>query len=262
MSPKPRHRERKSTRETQPRTLAPKPRTGSDLAALRNKLRQRGGPSTAAFLQRYFKTGPGQYGQGDQFLGIRVPELRRLVSQFRGLPLISVTELLRSIWHEERLLALLLLVHQYLRSAESERSAIHKLYLDHTRFINNWDLVDASAQHIIGAQLYPGQIGTLQRLARSESIWERRIAIMATLYWIRRRQFGPTLRIARLLLADPHDLIHKAVGWMLREIGNRDQRAAGTFLRQHYRRMPRTMLRYAIERFPAQLRQQYLKGFV
>jgi 3-methyladenine DNA glycosylase AlkD len=212
----------------------------------------------ASRLSRFFKTGPGEYAAGDRFLGIRVPELRRLSRAHRDATLPTITALLTSRWHEERLLALFLLVGRYTRGTPTERARIFELYLRHTRHINNWDLVDSSAGHILGAHLEGRSRTTLTRLARSPVLWERRMAILATSHDIGRGEYAETLRIARLLLHDPHDLIHKAVGWMLREVGNRDRRIAEEFLRQHGAEMPRTMLRYAIERFPARLRRQYL----
>lgn len=216
----------------------------------------------AVFLQRYFRTGPGEYGEGDRFLGIRVPVLRRLVREYRGVPVGQVAELLRSPWHEARLLALLLLVDAYARGDADAREAIYRLYLDSTAHVDNWDLVDSSAPHVVGAHLENRDRGVLDELARSESLWERRIAILATLHFIRRGDFATTLHVAELLLHDPHDLIHKAVGWMLREVGNRDRAAEEVFLRRHCRTMPRTMLRYAIEKFPPALRRAYLRGEV
>lgn len=224
------------------------------------RLREMEDPEDARFLQRYFRTGPGEYGEGDRFLGIRVPVLRKLARAYRGTPLDEVAALLRSEWHEARLLALLLMVDAYARGDAPTREAVHRLYLGSTRYVDNWDLVDTSAPHLVGAHLAAGDRGELERLARSDSLWERRIAILATQHFIRRGEFGTALRIAELLVADPHDLIHKAVGWMLREIGDRDRAAMEAFLRRHLRSMPRTMLRYAIEKFPPELRQAYLKG--
>ena len=226
----------------------------------RERLRALGDPADAVFLQRYFKTGPGEYGEGDRFLGIRIPPLRALVREMQDLPLADVLELLRSEWHEERLFALLLMVRQYGRGDAAARREIYDAYLANTRFINNWDLVDSSAEQIVGAHLADGDRGVLDRLARSEDVWERRIAIIATFHSIRRGDFADTFRVADALLGDRHDLIHKAVGWMLREAGKRDQAAEEAFLRDRYRRMPRTMLRYAIERFPEPRRRQYLAG--
>lgn len=217
-------------------------------------------PEDASFLQGFFKTAPGQYGAGDKFLGLRAPDLRRLVREYSELGDSQVLEMLASSWHEERLLALLFLVHKYRRGNASVRETIHRAYLANTRYINNWDLVDASALYIVGAHLDVGDIALLEHLARSDDIWERRIAIISTFHFIRTDEFRPTLKIAKLLVNDPHDLIHKAVGWMLREVGKRDRSAEDAFLLRHYSKMPRTMLRYAIERHPERVRKQYLKG--
>jgi 3-methyladenine DNA glycosylase AlkD len=217
-----------------------------------------GNPSRAASVSRFFKTAPGQYGAGDRFLGIRVPVLRKLAVKHQALPLRELSALLKSSWHEERLLALLILVRQYAEGEPARRAAIYRLYMSRTARINNWDLVDCSAEHIVGAHLRDGTRARLLRLAKSKVLWERRIAIIATLHYIKRGEFDDTLRLARLLRDDPHDLIHKAAGWMLREVGKRDRAAEETFLRQHAKRMPRTMLSYAIERFPPSLRRRYL----
>jgi 3-methyladenine DNA glycosylase AlkD len=230
------------------------------LAALRKKLYALADPADAIHLQRFFKTAPGEYGAGDKFLGLRVPALRQLVKEYRELADAEALEMLASSWHEERLLALMLLVHQHGRGDAAHRDRIHRAYLAHTRYINNWDLVDASAGQIIGSHLDARDIALLERLARSDDLWERRIAIVATFHFIKQNEFGPTLKIARLLLHDPHDLIHKAVGWMLRELGKRDRQAEDAFLKKHYQVMPRTMLRYAIERHPETVRKQYLAG--
>ena len=230
------------------------------LRDIQSTLRQLGDPNIAEHSQRYFKTGPGEYGAGDQFLGIRVPVLRRHVRQFKDTPLPRILKLLHSRFHEERLFALLLLVRRFQRGDATERKAIYQAYLANTRYINNWDLVDSSAHHIVGGYLQQRSTKPLDRLARSKSLWERRIAIMATAYFIRQYQFDTTLRVATALLQDPEDLIHKAVGWMLREVGKRDMAAEKAFLARHYQSMPRTMLRYAIERFPARERQTYLTG--
>jgi 3-methyladenine DNA glycosylase AlkD len=232
------------------------------LAALREELYALADPADAIHLQRFFKTAPGEYGAGDKFLGLRVPALRRLVREYRQLDHAHALEMLASAWHEERLLALMLLVEGYRRGDDLQRERIHRAYLERTCYINNWDLVDASAEHIVGPHLDAREIKLLERLARSDDIWERRIAIISTFHFIRRNEFRPTLRIAELLLQDSHDLIHKAVGWMLREVGKRDRKIEDVFLKKHYRKMPRTMLRYAIERHPEKLRKQYLAGTV
>jgi 3-methyladenine DNA glycosylase AlkD len=228
--------------------------------AIHARLQQLGNPEDARFLQRFFRTSPGEYGEGDCFLGIRVPVLRKLAREFRGVPVETMAELLRSPWHEARLFALLLLADGYKRGTAQAREAIYRLYLDHTAYVNNWDLVDTSAPYIVGAHLEGGDHAVLERLARSESLWERRIAMLATQHFIRGGEFRTALRIAEMLVDDGHDLIHKAVGWMLREVGNRDRAAEEAFLRRHHRTMPRTMLRYAIEKFPPGLRQAYLRG--
>jgi 3-methyladenine DNA glycosylase AlkD len=230
------------------------------LVELEQALANLSDPADAANLARYFKTGPGDYGAGDRFRGLRVPVLRQLAKRYRTLDMQSVRHLLRSEFHEDRMLALLILVEQYRRADAGGQAEIYRLYLDHTAFINNWDLVDCSAEHIVGAYLFPNQLLPLEQLADSASLWERRIAVLATFHFIKRNHFDAPLRIAERLLHDPHDLIHKAVGWMLREVGGRDQAVEEAFLMQHYRRMPRTMLRYAIEKFPEERRQSYLRG--
>lgn len=223
-------------------------------------LKTQGNAEKAKHAQRFFKTAPGEYGEGDVFLGIRVPELRREVKRCRGLSLAENLKLLRSKFHEVRLFALLLLVDTYQRGDESVRLAVFNKYLSHTGYINNWDLVDSSAHQIVGVQLCGGPTDLLDKLATSSQLWERRIAIIATFAMIRRGSFDDTLRLADILLKDSEDLIHKAVGWMLREVGNRDRRVEEVFLQKHYQKMPRTMLRYAIEKFPEKLRRAYLRG--
>ena len=227
-------------------------------AALRLRLRAHAKPADAAILQRFFQTGSGEYGEGDVFLGIRAPAMRAVCRECRGASLSTVRLLLRSRIHEERLLALLLLVDAFGRGTRDQQKAIYALYLSHTAFINNWDLVDASAPEIVGGWLLDRSRARLTRLAKSRSLWERRIAIVATHWLIRRGQLDDTFRIADVLLNDDHDLIHKAVGWMLREAGKRDGRALRRFLADRHQRMPRTMVRYAIEHFPSTERQTYL----
>jgi 3-methyladenine DNA glycosylase AlkD len=217
-----------------------------------------GTPGRAQASQRFFKTGPGQYGEGDKFIGIPVPDLRQLVREFEALPLRSIVTLLGSPWHEERLLALLVLVRQYERGDDAARQAIFDCYVGNRARINNWDLVDCSAPQIVGAHLRGRNRRLLRELAKSPSIWDRRIAILATFHDIRTGEFDTALDIAKMLLGDHEDLIHKAVGWMLREIGKRDPKTLERFLQAHVRQMPRTTLRYAIERFPEPLRRRYL----
>lgn len=225
-------------------------------------LRRLADPQIAEHSQRFFKTGPGQYGEGDLFLGIRVPVLREQAKRFKDAPLVEVQSLLKSPFHEERLCALLLLAQKFSQSNPAHQKAIYELYLNNTRYINNWDLVDLSAYWIVGAWLMDKDRRTLYTLAHSKSVWERRIAIIATFHFIKDRQFADTLAIAALLLTDREDLMHKAVGWMLREVGKRDLTQEIEFLNAHYRQMPRTMLRYAIEKFPENERLKYLKGLV
>jgi 3-methyladenine DNA glycosylase AlkD len=230
------------------------------LQSLRRSLKDVADPQRAKHSLRFFKTGKGEYGAGDQFLGITVPALRALARQYRDLPLRDVDSLLRSAWHEERLLALLLWVDRYRRGDAMQRQQIYQKYLRSTRYINNWDLVDTSAPYIVGAFLAEKDKRVLFRLARSANLWKRRIAVLATSRFIRDGRFTEILKIATLLLHDEHDLIHKAVGWMLREVGKRDRLRLERFLIRHQAGMPRTMLRYAIEHLPAQQRRRYLQG--
>jgi 3-methyladenine DNA glycosylase AlkD len=229
---------------------------------IQSRLEELSDPAQAQFAQRFFRTGPGEYGEGDMFRGIRVPVLRKLSKAFQETPLTEVLGLLGSSFHEDRLLALLLLMHRYALADACERERLFEIYLANTRHINNWDLVDISAPHIPGRFLYEHERTPLYRLVGSPSLWERRIAVIATFYFIRRGEYGETLAISELLLEDREDLIHKASGWMLREVGKRDMEAEEGFLSEHYRRMPRTMLRYAIERFPEERRLSYLRGEV
>jgi 3-methyladenine DNA glycosylase AlkD len=219
-----------------------------------------GDKKDALFLQRFFKTGAGQYGEGDVFLGIRVPVLRKLAKEYGALPPVEVLPALHSLYHEERLFALIILVNDFAKGDETLRRQIYDLYLANTRYINNWDLVDISAPNIVGAFLMDKNKQRLYQLARSKSLWERRMAMLATFYFIRQNQFTDTIQIAELLVRDTEDLIHKASGWMLREVGKRDTHYAELFLQKHCKIMPRTMLRYAIEKFPEAKRQMYLNG--
>lgn len=234
----------------------------SDISAqqIRRHLQKLADPEKAKILQGFFKTGPGEYGDGDKFLGIAVPVVRKLVKEYQDTPVGEIRKLLKSAIHEGRLLALLLLVQKFEKGDENLRKRIYDLYLKSTKYINNWDLVDLSAGKIVGPFLRGKNTRPLYRLAKSKSLWERRIAIMSTFYFIRNRDFKDALGISKLLQDDEEDLIHKAVGWMLREVGNRDRAVEETFLKRHYRQMPRTMLRYAIERFPERKRLRYLIG--
>jgi 3-methyladenine DNA glycosylase AlkD len=221
-------------------------------------LRAEAQPSRVEVLQRFFKTNPGEYAEGDRFIGLTVPAVRMLARRFHGAGIDEVDALLQSPIHEARLLALLLLVQAFRAGTEAQRRRVYDLYLSRTRWINNWDLVDLSASQILGAWLEERSRAPLRRLARSKSVWERRIAIIATFHFIRQGHLADTFAIADLLLRDDHDLIHKAVGWMLREAGKRDPVAERQFLASRHTRMPRTMLRYAIERFPEPERRTYL----
>jgi 3-methyladenine DNA glycosylase AlkD len=227
---------------------------------VRKRLKKLGTRERAEVSQRFFKTGPGQYGEGDVFLGVRVPELRRLAKEFKDLASREIQGLLRSEVHEERLVALLILVRNYPKADQQAQKRIYGLYMGHLGFVNNWDLVDVSAEHVVGAFLRDKDKSPLYRLARSKDLWERRVSVLATFHYIKRNEFSETLKIARMLLLDEEDLIHKVVGWMLREVGKRDLAVEEKFLKTHYLKMPRTMLRYAIERFPEPKRQRYLKG--
>ncbi len=227
--------------------------------AIERRLRDSAGAKTAEGHLRFFKCGPGQYGEGDAFLGITVPALRTLSREFTPVAVAEAVELLQSRWHEARLLALMILVGEYERGDEARRDEIYRAYLANTSRINNWDLVDSSAAAIVGAHLLERSRAPLYKLAKSKSLWERRIAIVATHHFIRLDDFEETLRIAEMLLEDSHDLIHKATGWMLREAGKRDQPTLERFLDKHAAHMPRTMLRYAIERFAPELRAQYMQ---
>ncbi len=230
------------------------------IEAIKQELSKNSDPEQASVLQRFFKTGAGEYGEGDLFRGIRVPVLRKLAKAYAAVALADTEHLLSSPFHEDRMVALLILVRIFSKADAATKREIYDLYLRRTSRINNWDLVDLSAEHIVGAYLLDKDKEPLSRLALSDSLWERRIAILSTFHYIKRGEFQETLRLATLLLKDNQDLIHKAVGWMLREIGKRDPATEEAFLATHYKEMPRTMLRYAIERFPEDRRLQYLNG--
>lgn len=231
--------------------------------SLQQQLKKLANPKKAIDVARFFKTGKGEYGEGDVFLGITVPEIRIVAKQYKDLSLKEIQKLLQSKIHEERLLALIILVNQFKQADEDKQQQIFDLYLSNTKYINNWDLVDASAEYIVGAYLIKRSKTILKTLAQSKSLWERRIAIIATFQFIKQKQHEHTFIIAKILLRDDHDLIHKAVGWMLREVGKRISEAIEeTFLQQYYQQMPRTMLRYAIERFDEKKRKKYLNGSI
>lgn len=226
----------------------------SAVKALKAKAR----PEKIAVYRNFFKTGPGEYGEGDRFIGVTVPDTRLTAEAFAALPMSGIKKLMASPVHEVRMLGLFILVGRYEKGGEKEKEAAYRFYLAHTRHVNNWDLVDGSAHYIVGPHLLNKSKAPLFRLARSKNLWERRVAIISTFHFIRQNRFEETLKLSEMLLSDAHDLMHKAVGWMLREVGKRDSRTLERFLRTHAHRMPRTALRYAIERFPETKRRAYL----
>lgn len=229
------------------------------LKKLQRELQSLTDPKKAEILSRFFKTGKGEYGEGDIFLGITVPKQREIAKKYRHLSRQDIQKLLKSKIHECRLTSLMILRMQYQKAKEEQKKDFFDFYLRNTKYINNWDLIDGSAPEIVGSYLLNKNRSVLYDIAKSSSLWERRVAILATFWFIRNNQFDDTLKIAEILLLDTHDLIHKAVGWMLREIGKRDQEVEETFLRKYYRIMPRVMLRYAIERFDEKKRKYYLE---
>jgi 3-methyladenine DNA glycosylase AlkD len=228
------------------------------LDQIKRDLLQISDPDHAKRLSSFFKTGKGEYGEGDLFLGIPVPKQRRIAKKYLNLKLNDVKELLKSKFHEHRFTALVILVSKYQKATESSKDEIFNFLLQNTDNINNWDLVDLSAPRIIGDYLVDKDRSILYELAKSNSLWERRISILATFKFISNKDFEDPLKISELLLDDKHDLIHKAVGWALREIGKRDQELEEQFLNEHAAKMPRTMLRYAIEKFDEKKRKFYL----
>ncbi len=233
------------------------------LINIRKDLRGKSSLAKAKVLRGFFKTGAGQYGEGDVFLGVTVPDSRKIAVKYKCLSFQDTEKLLKSKVHEERLVALLILVHNFNEGKEEGKKKIFNFYLRNTRFVNNWDLVDLSADKIVGLYLLDkSDKRILYKLASSKNLWERRIAIVATFNFIKNGQFKDTLKVAEILLNDDHDLIHKAVGWMLREVGKCSLETEEKFLKKHYKKMPRTMLRYAIERFPNDIRLQYLKSLI
>ncbi len=223
------------------------------------EFRKQKNPEKALVLQRFFKTGPGDYGEGDKFHGIVVPIIRKFSKKYIELSMSDLEKVIQSQWHEERLLALLILVLQYQRTDDIKtQKKIYQFYVKHQKFINNWDLVDLTAPHIVGHFLFDKDKSVLIKWADSKLLWRRRVAVIATFYFIRQNQFNETLKLAKQLLKDKEDLMHKSVGWMLREIGKRDVKVLENFLQKYRSKMPRTMLRYAIEKFPEKKRKAYL----
>jgi 3-methyladenine DNA glycosylase AlkD len=235
----------------------------SKLTELRNELSLASSAEKANNSARFFKTGPGQYGESDIFIGISVPDQRKIAKNYEDLSLNELENLLKSKIHEERLISLIILVNKFQHGNQDTKANIYNFYISHTININNWDLVDSSAEYIVGPWLENKDKSILTSLARSNVIWERRIAMLATFHYIKQEDPKDALKIAELLLNDNHDLIQKAVGWMLREIGKRcSLKVEEKFLAHHYKSMSRTTLRYAIERFPKTRREQYLKSLV
>lgn len=240
------------------------------LQNLKSDLRKFSSPAKKNVLQKFFKTGKGEYGYGDVFLGVMVPESRLIAIKYKGLSFADIKKLLASPVHEERLVALLILVHNFQIGSAQHKRQIFRYYLKNARYINNWDLVDLTASKIVGAYIFSADVGSafgvenkkqspiLSKLANSKNLWERRIAVIATFYFIQQKSYKGFFAIAEKLLNDPHDLIHKALGWMLREVGKRDLPAEIKFLNQYHKKMPRVMLRYAIEKFPENLQKKYL----
>ena len=233
-----------------------------NLKKFRASLREQSAPEVAVIARSFFKTGRGEYGEGDKFLGLKVPQVRALVKLSDALSEDDVITLLRSEWHEERLAALQIMVRRFEKAKRDEAAQARwvKLYLANTAHINNWDLVDTSAPHILGAWLITRDRAILDKLARSKNLWERRISVIATQALIRAGEFDDTLRIVRVHLGDPHDLMHKACGWMLREVGKKNKATLIAFLNEHARELPRTALRYAIEHFPEAERKRWLSA--
>jgi 3-methyladenine DNA glycosylase AlkD len=227
---------------------------------IQKTLRSLADRKTALELQRFFKTKKGEYGESDRFLGIRVPKLRSYLNACKDISIFEISTLLKSAFHEERMFSLLMLVSRFLKGDDKEKKSVYETYLKHTEYINSWDLVDCSAHQIVGAYLMMRDKQPIYDLAVSDVLWERRIAMVSTFYFIKHHEFEDALAIAKMLKTDTEDLIHKAVGWMLREIGKRDLLSEEKFLKLHYKTMPRTMLRYAIEKFEEEKRQAYLKG--
>lgn len=225
---------------------------------LQKKLKALANKEKAEILSRFFKTGKGEYGEGDIFWGINVPTQRMIAKEYVSLPLSEIEKLLKSPVHECRLTALLILTYQYPKADESGKKRIFEFYIKNIEYINNWDLVDVTCHKIVGTYLYDKDESVLYKLAASKNLWEKRIAIVSTFYFISQKDFKDALKIGEMLLADKHDLIHKAVGWMLREVGKKDEKILHDFLKKNVRKMPRTALRYSIERLPLEFKRFYM----
>lgn len=229
-------------------------------ADLITELRKYEDPQKSEFAKRFFKTGKGEYAEGDQFFGLTTPQMLEVVKKFREMPTAEIKKLIKSPIHEARMSSLQLLKWKFQKGDEKTKTDIYNFYLTNTKYINNWDLVDVTAPLIIGEYLKDKSRVILCKLAKSTLLWDKRISIISTYSFIRVKDYRDTLKVSEILLNDKHDLIHKAVGWMLREVGKRDLDSEETFLKKHYKTMPRTMLRYAIEKFPEEKRKSYLLG--
>lgn len=229
------------------------------IEGIRKKLKSKSNPKRAKIYSRYFKSGSGEYGEGDIFLGVSIPDLRTVARQYINLPLSQIETLLHSRIHEERLLAVIIIVDSFARGDYAEKERIYRFYLKNVKWINNWDLVDLSAPKIIGCYLLGKSKVILYNYAKSKNLWKRRIAIIATFEFIRHANYNETIKIAEILLSDQHNLIHKAVGWMLREVGKRSIQTEELFLKKYYKFMPRVMLRYSIEKFSDHKKQLFLQ---
>ena len=227
-----------------------------------NELRKYSDSKKAKVLQGFFKTGKGQYGEGEVFIGVIMPDIRKVAKKFVEIELSEVEKLLQTKVHEQRMCALVIGVEKFKKGDEKIKKEVYDLFFRNMKYINNWDLVDVNIPHVFGAYLFDKDRKILYKLAKSKDLWEKRIAMLSTYYFIRNKDFKDALNIAEILLEDDHDLIHKAVGWMLREVGNMDQTVEEKFLQKYYKKMPRTMLRYAIEKFEEEKRLKYLKGKV
>jgi 3-methyladenine DNA glycosylase AlkD len=229
----------------------------------REEIRALANKEIAQHSLRFFKTDKGEYGHGDLFLGVRAPKIRLIAKKHIDISITDMKTLIQSKYHEERFLGLIILVNKYAKTKDKKnRNQLYKIYVSSFKYINNWNLVDVTCPHVTGKHLIDKDRTILYKWAKSEDLWTKRIAMISTFYFIRKNDLDDTFKIADMLLQDEHDLIHKAVGWMLREAGKRDIKKEETFLKKHYKTMPRTMLRYSIEKFPETKRQKYLKGTI
>jgi len=227
------------------------------------EIRELANEEIAKHSLRFFKTSKGEYGYGDIFLGVRAPQIRLIAKKHIDISIADMKTLIQSKYHEERFLGLIIMVNKYARTKDKKDiNQLYKIYISSFKYINNWDLVDVTCPHVVGKHLIDKDRKILYKWAKSEDLWTKRIAMVSTFSFIRKNDLDDTFKIAEILLQDKHDLIHKAVGWMLREAGKRDIKKEEAFLKKHYKTMPRTMLRYSIEKFPENKRQKYLKGTI